>query len=225
MPDHMVQDKEHSAISLCSLQWECLPAKYPVFEFRSKQLMCIQSLPAAWWLSDANRKEAKGENSLRHKSEQGGSGIKATAWKSIPEDGIWHPTAAKQTVCVAMGVVSHAEREAGEHVAAQASQRRGRAFCKDARALTCSCNGSVASKHNSAALQRSCPIPKWLVSPTRHPGPVFWSLHMRERCRTGSFGEQQKWAACFNATTGREGSSCCHLGSGWPLVFMRFMGE
>lgn len=30
----------------------------------------------------ANKKEAKGENSLRHKSELGGSGIKATVWKS-----------------------------------------------------------------------------------------------------------------------------------------------
>lgn len=34
----------------------------------------------------ANRKEAKGENSLRHNWELGRSGIKATAGKSIPED-------------------------------------------------------------------------------------------------------------------------------------------
>lgn len=139
----------------------------------------------------ANREEANGENSLRHKLEREENGIKATAWKSIPVDGIWHPAAAKQTECMAMGGVSHAEWKAGEHVAAKTSQRQGRAFCKDACALTCFSSSSVALKYDRAALQRSCPVPKRLVSPLCQARPVFWRLHVQESCRTGSFGEQQ----------------------------------
>lgn len=152
MPDNMAQNKEGLVLLFALPSKNASQQSTLYWNFRSKQLLRIQSLHACKQKGGQRRKLFKTQ--LRAGKEWN----KSYCWKIHP--------------------------------------RRWESKVKENFLQQSSCTDLLLQQFCLFKTQAGLPcreaISYRLISPSHHPGPEFWNLHVQERCRRGSFGEQQK---------------------------------